>query len=88
MVEDTWMYSTLSLIFLPLILPFLAIAALLTLIFGKRFSASMASVFVPKVMASIDCSFELVREELLKGIYGTILDVGCGDGPYMKYVFR
>ena len=30
----------------------------------------------------------MVRIELLKGVYGTVLDVGCGDGMYMKYAFK
>ena len=39
-------------------------------------------------MADVDSNFALIRDELLKGLYGTVLDVGCGDGMYMKYVFR
>lgn len=36
-------------------------------------------------MKSIDELFTDVRTELLKNVHGAVLDVGCGDGPYLKY---
>ena len=54
MVKDQWIFSWLSLLLLPLWFPLLAIMALLSLIFGKRFSAPIAAKLVPKVMADVD----------------------------------
>ena len=65
-----------------------ALLASITIIswtFGKPFTARFSSFFIPRAMASIDSLFADIRTELLKDIRGSILDVGCADGPYLKY---
>eukprot|EP00039_Didymoeca_costata_P008357 m.110909 g.110909 ORF g.110909 m.110909 type:complete len:271 (+) comp14051_c0_seq3:269-1081(+) len=52
---------------------------------GKRFTSWAASLFIPVVMDNVDKTFEPVRHSALKDIQGKVLDVGCGDAPYLKY---
>jgi len=56
-------------------------------VLGKRVSSIVGGTLIPFIMARIDENFEAVRIELLKSLYGTVLDVGSGGGPYLKYAF-
>ncbi|OLQ08484.1 hypothetical protein AK812_SmicGene8012 [Symbiodinium microadriaticum] len=47
----------------------------------KRFEAKL----IPFLMKQVDHHFLPIRKELLKGIKGDVLDVGCGDGMYLPY---
>lgn len=68
-------------------LAFLAVYSAAILVFGKRVSAWCAGKFIPYIMSKIDRQFRTVRAELLRGLHGQdVLDLGCGGGPYFKYV--
>lgn len=65
---------------------FLPIAPLwYLLMLNKRRSQRFASILIPTVMPLMDKSFQSVKVELLKGLQGRVLDVGCGDGDWLKY---
>ena len=36
-------------------------------------------------MGSVDAALRDLRTDLLKGLRGRVLDVGCGDAPYLEY---
>jgi SAM-dependent methyltransferase len=36
-------------------------------------------------MTVLDKAFANVKKELLKGVHGRVLDVGCGGGNWLKY---
>lgn len=53
---------------------------------SKNFSQKFASVLIPVCCGCmIDWKFKKARLELLRGIKGVVLDVGCGSGPYLQY---
>lgn len=57
------------------------------LVVGKRLSSRAASKFIPIVMHGVDQNFRPARNELLRDLRGSdVLDLGCGHGPYFKYV--
>src|SRR5579883_1605296 len=51
----------------------------------KRISQPLAAIFLPRVMPMMDKAFREVKLELLKGLHGRVLDVGCGAGDWLKY---
>ena len=51
----------------------------------KSFSARVAAVAVPVVMGWVDEALRDLRLDQLKGLRGRVLDVGCGDAPYLEY---
>ena len=63
----------------------LLVISILSFIIGKPFTARGSSFLIPQGMKSIDELFTDIRAELLKNVHGEVLDVGCGDGPYLKY---
>ena len=52
---------------------------------SPRLSARLAAAAVPVVMGSVDSALRDLRTDLLKGLRGRVLDVGCGDAPYLQY---
>jgi len=52
---------------------------------SPRLSARLAAAAVPVVMGSVDAALRDLRTDLLKGLRGRVLDVGCGDAPYLEY---
>jgi len=52
---------------------------------NKSFSQKSAAGFIPLIMLNVDKAFRDVKKELFKGLHGRVLDVGCGDGDYLKY---
>jgi len=50
-------------------------------VWAKRMEATI----IPRIMDQVDQYFEPARRELLKGIKGKVLDLGCGSGPYLRY---
>jgi len=77
--------STMIVVLIALPVLFLLIVSILSFGIGKPFTARASSFFIPRAMKSIDKLFTDVRSELLKNVQGAVLDVGCGDGPYLKY---
>ena len=77
--------STTIVVLIALPVSFLLVVSILSFVIGKPFTARASSFFIPRVMKSIDELFTDVRSELLKNVHGSVLDVGCGDGPYLKY---
>lgn len=68
---------------------FAVVAPLLYLIMlNKSISQVWASTFLPVVMPWFDNAFSNVKKELLKDLHGRVLDVGCGDGDWLKYFSR
>ena len=68
---------------------FAIVAPLLYLIMlNKTISQVWASIFLPVVMPLMDNAFSNVKKELLKDLHGRVLDVGCGDGDWLKYFSR
>eukprot|EP00808_Paulinella_micropora_P030073 g69069.t1 len=67
-------------------LPFFTIGGFtgLSYTIGKPFTARMMRIFIKK-MKKVDEMFFDVRSELLKGLKGDVLDVGCGEGSYLNY---
>jgi hypothetical protein len=67
--------------------PLLAIFAPLwyVMMLHKRSSQRAISYLLPIVMPMMDKAFASIKKELLKGIHGRVLDVGCGDGAWLKY---
>ncbi len=59
--------------------------AAVVLALSPRLSARLAAAAVPVVMASVDTALRDLRTDLLKGLRGRVLDVGCGDAPYLEY---
>eukprot|EP00619_Florenciella_sp_RCC1007_P010405 CAMPEP_0205912586 /NCGR_PEP_ID=MMETSP1325-20131115/5939_1 /ASSEMBLY_ACC=CAM_ASM_000708 /TAXON_ID=236786 /ORGANISM="Florenciella sp., Strain RCC1007" /LENGTH=291 /DNA_ID=CAMNT_0053279309 /DNA_START=150 /DNA_END=1026 /DNA_ORIENTATION=- len=74
-----------SWLWVPLVLLILFWVTAIALVFGKSFTKHVAALLVPPIMAMIDHRFEIVRQELLKGLTGRVLDVGAGGGAYFKY---
>ena len=65
-------------------IPFMVLNSLYQLAFPssrKKIQATM----VPKMMAGVEKEFQGERERLLSRLAGTVLDVGSGAGPYLKY---
>jgi len=48
----------------------------------------VAGIGVPLVMRGIERKFRRERAELLASVSGRVLDVGCGDCPYLKVVAK
>ena len=77
--------SSTILILIAIPISILSVISILSFTIGKPFTARFSSFFIPRGMKSIDAMFADVRSELLKNVHGVVLDVGCGDGPYLKY---
>eukprot|EP01061_Rhynchopus_euleeides_P030505 TRINITY_DN5066_c0_g1_i1.p1 TRINITY_DN5066_c0_g1~~TRINITY_DN5066_c0_g1_i1.p1 ORF type:complete len:281 (+),score=106.30 TRINITY_DN5066_c0_g1_i1:63-905(+) len=58
------------------------------LVGGKQVSARLAGHLVPPVMTGMDKKFRVWRQELLQGLNGRVLDLGCGSGLYLKYAVQ
>jgi photosystem II stability/assembly factor-like uncharacterized protein len=50
--------------------------------------STLLSMFVPRIMESVDKEFHTERKTLLSGISGRVLDVGSGGGAYMRYLTK
>jgi hypothetical protein len=55
------------------------------LMFNKRISQRLISNMIPLVMPAMDKALRNTKLELLKDLHGRILDVGCGDGAWLRY---
>ena len=45
----------------------------------------LSALYLPSVMKGLDKAMRELREELLKGLRGKVLDVGCATGLYLRY---
>jgi SAM-dependent methyltransferase len=70
------------------VLTIFTVVLLLTVLFGKSFSARMAAFWLPKVMKGVDRKTVLVRQELMKHMSGRVLDLGSGSGENLKYALQ
>ena len=79
--------NALTIVILLVSVPFsiLVSMTILSWTLGKTFTARFSSFFIPRAMASIDVLFGDTRTELLQYVHGSVLDVGCADGQYLKY---
>eukprot|EP00298_Acanthocystis_sp_HF-20_P011091 c19225_g1_i1.p1 GENE.c19225_g1_i1~~c19225_g1_i1.p1 ORF type:complete len:287 (-),score=61.21 c19225_g1_i1:25-885(-) len=78
------------------LLIFMSVLYLIEIVFGlsmilyflmrnSYLSKKFSSILIPRVMSMVDKQTNPLRKELLKGIHGKVLDVGCATGLYFKY---
>lgn len=60
-------------------------AVSLAAITKKAWAKRAEAMVIPPLMDQVDHYFQPARWELLKGIKGQVLDLGCGSGPYLRY---
>jgi hypothetical protein len=71
-------------------LPFLAVVAPIwyMLMLNKTLAKWVGSIVEPRLMPMMDKSFRKAKLELLKDVHGRVLDVGCGDGAWLRYLTK
>uniref|UniRef100_A0A6S8DKB0 Methyltransferase type 11 domain-containing protein n=1 Tax=Aplanochytrium stocchinoi TaxID=215587 RepID=A0A6S8DKB0_9STRA len=61
------------------------LGTLLSLMYLSRsFQQYVVSMFQPAVMKGLHKDIREIKKELLKGMKGSVLDFGCGDGLYIR----
>eukprot|EP00929_Paragymnodinium_shiwhaense_P034057 TRINITY_DN18575_c0_g3_i2.p1 TRINITY_DN18575_c0_g3~~TRINITY_DN18575_c0_g3_i2.p1 ORF type:complete len:311 (+),score=57.55 TRINITY_DN18575_c0_g3_i2:63-995(+) len=66
----------------------IVVAVYFTFLASKDLSQHAMKFLLPLVMSFIDWRLKPAKKELLKGLQGRVLDVGCGSGMYMQYYVK